>query len=114
MRSEISRRNDSMFKSIDLPAAEQQERALIRVDGRAVEVCKGQTLATALLGAGVVPFRRTAISGEPRAPLCLMGVCFECLVHVDGMHNVQSCLIEVQDQMDVTLPTGAPPLEGTA
>lgn len=103
-----------MFKSIDLPLAEQQDTVLIQVDGRPVQVRKGQTLAAALLGAGVVAFRRTAISGEARAPLCLMGVCFECLVEVDGTPNVQSCLLEVRGDMHVNLPSGAPRLGGEA
>ncbi|MPM90457.1 hypothetical protein SDC9_137578 [bioreactor metagenome] len=79
----------------------------IHVEGREVHVREGQTLATALLGAGVVPLRRTAVSGAPRTPLCLMGVCFDCLVEVDGAQNVQSCLVEVRDGMQVRLPSGA-------
>jgi predicted molibdopterin-dependent oxidoreductase YjgC len=103
-----------MFKPIDLPAAQQPKAVTIRVEGRAVAAREGQTLATVLLGAGVVPFRRTSVSGAPRAPLCLMGVCFDCLVDVDGMQNVQSCLVEVRDGMQVRLPSGAPRIEGTS
>ena len=44
---------------------------------------------------------------QPRAPLCLMGVCFDCLVEVDGRQNVQSCMVEVRDGMQVRLPHGA-------
>lgn len=96
-----------MFKFIDLPAAEQRKTIVIHVEGQAMRVGEGQTLATALLGAGVVPFRKTSVSGSPRAPLCLMGVCFDCLVEVDGSQNVQSCLVEVKNGMQVRLPTGA-------
>ncbi|QKD44920.1 (2Fe-2S)-binding protein [Alicycliphilus denitrificans] len=96
-----------MFKAIDLPAAEQQKQVCIHVEGREIPAREGQTLATALLGAGVVPFRRTAVSGAPRTPLCLMGVCFDCLVEVDGAQNVQSCLVEVREGMQVRLPSGA-------
>lgn len=96
-----------MFKPIDLPAAEQQQNVRIHVEGRELHVREGQTLATALLGAGVVPLRRSAVSGAPRAPLCLMGVCFDCLVEVDGVQNVQSCLVEVRDGMQVGPASGA-------
>ena len=96
-----------MFKSINLPAVEQQNTVVIRVEGREVYARQGQTLATAMLGAGVVPFRRTPVSSSPRTPLCLMGVCFDCLVEVDGVQNVQSCLIEVLEGMQVRLPVGA-------
>jgi predicted molibdopterin-dependent oxidoreductase YjgC len=96
-----------MFRPIDLAAAEQPEQVLIRVDGSEVRAPIGQPLAMALLAAGIVAFRRTAVSGAPRAPLCLMGVCFDCLVEVDGAQNVQSCLVPVREGMAVRLPTGA-------
>ncbi len=96
-----------MFRPIDLPAAQTRRTITLHVEGRAVLAQEGTPLAAALLAAGVVPFRKTAVSGAPRAPLCLMGVCFECLVHVDGQRNVQSCMIEVRDGMQVQLPDGA-------
>jgi predicted molibdopterin-dependent oxidoreductase YjgC len=96
-----------MFRPLELPAQEQRKLVCIRVEDRLLDVRDGQTLATALLGAGVVPFRRTPVSGSARAPLCLMGVCFDCLVEVDGAQNVQSCLIDVREGMQVKLPTGA-------
>jgi D-hydroxyproline dehydrogenase subunit gamma len=72
----------------------------ITVDGRAVDVPAGATLAGALLGAGVVGFR-SSVSGEPRAPLCGMGSCFECRVRVDGVAHVRACMEPVRDGMAV-------------
>lgn len=94
-----------MFRPIDTPLA--RARVTLHVQGRAVTARAGDTLAMALLNAGVVPFRQTPVSGQPRAPLCLMGACFDCLVEVDGQQNVQSCMVEVCDGMQVRLPTGA-------
>ena len=96
-----------MFRPIDLPAAHGRRTITIHVQGLAVQVGEGTPLAAALLAAGVVPFRATAVSGAPRAPLCMMGVCFECLVDVDGRRNVQSCMVEVREGMRVELPAGA-------
>ncbi|AEI83144.1 sarcosine oxidase alpha subunit (plasmid) [Cupriavidus necator N-1] len=96
-----------MFKQISLPRADQPQTVLINVDGREISVTVGQSLAMALLGAGISPFRHTAVSGAPRAPLCLMGVCFDCLVEVDGSQNVQSCMVEVREGMRVRLPSGS-------
>ena len=79
----------------------------ISVNGQSVQARSGEPLATEMLNAGVVPFRRTAVSGSARAPLCLMGVCFDCLVEVDGQQNVQSCMVQVQAGMQVQLPEGA-------
>lgn len=98
-----------MFRPIDGAAVRRVIH--LRVDGRAIEAFEGDSLAIALLEAGVGPFRRTPVSQAPRAPLCLMGVCFDCLVDVDGSHNVQSCMVEVRNGMDVRLPVGAPRVE---
>jgi D-hydroxyproline dehydrogenase subunit gamma len=96
-----------MFRAISLPSEEQRVQVEIFVEGRGLPAREGETLAIALLNAGVVPFRHTPVSGQPRAPLCLMGVCFECLVEVDGAQNVQSCMVQVRDGMQVRLPEGA-------
>lgn len=96
-----------MFRAMLLPANEQRLAVEIFVEGRGVSAREGETLAVALLNAGVVPFRHTPVSGQPRAPLCLMGVCFDCLVEVDGAQNVQSCMVQVRAGMQVRLPNGA-------
>lgn len=94
-----------MFRPIE---ADSARRAItLHLEGRPISAREGDTLAIALLNAGVVRFRQTAVSGQPRAPLCLMGVCFDCLVEVDGRQNVQSCMTEVFEGMQVRLPTGA-------
>ena len=73
----------------------------------------GRSVAAALLAAGVQRFRATPVSGAPRAPYCMMGACFECLVEIDGMPSRQSCLVTVQDGMRIHSQEGArdlPPL----
>jgi predicted molibdopterin-dependent oxidoreductase YjgC len=77
------------------------------IDGRSATARAGDTVAAALLAAGVEVCRTTPVSGAPRAPYCMMGVCFECLVTVDGAGNRQSCLIAVQDGMRVETQRGA-------
>ena len=94
-----------MFKPIDTGAP---ERAIsLTVDGRVLRARDGDTLAIALLNGAIVPFRHTALSGGPRAPLCLMGACFDCLVEVDGRPNVQACMVAAREGMQVRLPRGA-------
>jgi predicted molibdopterin-dependent oxidoreductase YjgC len=68
----------------------------------------GANLAAALLAAGVDVFRRTRVSGAPRAPFCMMGACFECLVEIEGVTR-QACMLEVTEGMIITRPhqTGA-------
>lgn len=77
-------------------------------DGMTIQAERGDMLATALLAAGIEHVRQSVVSGSPRAPFCLMGVCFECLVTVNGVQNRQACLIEVEDGMTVLSQKGAP------
>lgn len=73
----------------------------IEVDGRRVQARSGESVAAALLVAGCVPLRHTPLSGAPRAPVCMMGVCFECLVQIDDQPNVQACMVPVRDGMRI-------------
>lgn len=71
----------------------------IRIDGRAVTVAAGTTVAAALLMSGVTRFR-SSVTGEPRAPLCGMGTCFECRLTIDGQEHSRSCQIECREGME--------------
>ena len=72
----------------------------ITVDGTAIEALPGETVAAALAAADVVAVRQTR-SGAARGPFCGMGVCFDCLVTVDGRPNQRACLTKVAAGMDV-------------
>jgi sarcosine oxidase subunit alpha len=72
----------------------------IRVNGRAVRVCAGTTVAAAVMFAGKTAFRRS-VTGEPRGPLCGMGICFECRVTIDGVPHSRSCQTLCADGMEV-------------
>jgi len=71
-------------------------------DGRALEGVSGQSLAAALLESGIVTFRKSRDNNEPRGPYCLMGTCFECLVHVEGIGTCQACVTPINPGMRVT------------
>ena len=64
-------------------------------------------MAAALLAAGVTRFRSTPVSGAPRAPYCMMGVCFEWLLEIDGVANRQACLVPVEPGMKIRSQEGA-------
>jgi D-hydroxyproline dehydrogenase subunit gamma len=78
----------------------------VTIDGRSVRVRAGDTVAAALLSAGVLASRVSDVSGAPRAPYCMMGVCFECLVTIDGMGNRQGCLVPVKPGMRIDTQHG--------
>lgn len=75
-------------------------------DGRPMTGRSGDTVATALLANGVVACRETPVSDSPRAPYCLMGVCFECLVVIDGIGNRQGCLVPLAEGMAIETQHG--------
>jgi len=79
----------------------------ITVEGRQIEVPESDSVAAAILTAGIEYFRTTPISGIRRAPYCMMGTCFECLVEIDGVPNQQACQTQVRDGMSVKLQKGA-------
>lgn len=72
----------------------------IRLNGNEIRVASGTSVAAAILNDGITRFR-TSISNEKRAPLCGIGVCFECRATVDGLRHARTCLIECRDGMVV-------------
>ncbi len=79
----------------------------VTLDGESVDLPEGANLAASLLMAGFAPFRTTPVSGEPRLPFCMMGVCFDCLAEIDGVPNRQTCLEQVRADMVVRRQDGA-------
>ncbi len=78
----------------------------LSVEGRTIEARRCDSVATALLAAGIDVCRTTPVSGAPRAPYCMMGVCFDCLVTINGVGNRQGCLVRVADGMTVAIQRG--------
>ena len=93
-----------MFKT--LPDADTATVEVI-INGVPFRAPTGCTAAAALLLAGAISNRTTPVTGAPRAPYCMMGVCFDCLVHIDGQPNRQACLVTVAEGMQVRTPQGA-------
>lgn len=69
----------------------------ITVNGQPVQAYSGESIAAALMAAGWRSFRRTAVNSTPRGFFCGMGICFDCLVTVDGVPNVRSCMTEARE-----------------
>ncbi|WP_296571070.1 (2Fe-2S)-binding protein [Phreatobacter sp.] len=90
-----------MFRRLVEPAG----HVTVTIDGRPFSVAAGETLSTAMLLAGFAGLRRSARLGRERGPFCGMGVCFDCLVTIDGAANRQACLVRVRDGMAVQTGT---------
>lgn len=83
----------------------------IEFEGRVIVARAGDSVAAALLADGEQQFRDTPVSGAPRGPFCMMGICFECLLEIDGLANRQACMVEVHDGMRVKRQRGAVEIE---
>lgn len=94
-----------------IPESSELETVTITFDGKAMTVPAGISVAAALLVGGVHDFRSSVVGQAPRAPYCMMGVCFECLVEIDGVPARQSCIVPVEDGMQVRRQIGAPGLD---
>jgi len=80
---------------------ESNETVSIIFEGKNLDVEIGQTVASALLVGGDIVFRSSVVSGQPRAPYCMMGVCFDCLIEIDGVPNQRACMIPVREAMRI-------------
>src|SRR3954449_1199526 len=87
----------------DSPAA----TIAVQVEGRTVRVPEGASAAAAVLLAGLPNIRETPVTGSPRAPYCMMGVCFDCLAEIDGVPNRQSCMVAARPGMRIRRQQGA-------
>jgi D-hydroxyproline dehydrogenase subunit gamma len=74
-------------------------------DGEPVHAYAGETIAAALLADGRRVLRRTSRTGAPRGLFCAMGVCFECLMTVDGIAGVRTCMTPVREGGTVSTPS---------
>ncbi|ODA90511.1 sarcosine oxidase subunit alpha [Leifsonia xyli subsp. xyli] len=84
---------------------ERGDAVEIELDGERLACFGGETVAAALLAAGVYRFGTTR-DGEPRQPFCNMGTCFDCAVTIDGRALTRSCLTTVRDGMRVETTRG--------
>lgn len=88
------------------------EPVAVTIDGVAFVARAGDTVSAALLAAGRFASRTTPVSGAPRGTFCMMGVCFDCLVDIDGVPNQQGCMVTVRAGMRIRTQQGAPALGG--
>ncbi len=92
------------FKRIQLPSAPELHWVF---EGQTLKAVTGDTVATALLANGIDYTRTTPVSKQRRAPFCMMGTCYECLMDIDGVPNRQACQVRVRSGMIVKRMLGA-------
>lgn len=75
---------------------------IITFDGRPIEVLEGDTVGAALTRAGVRAWRNTRRKGRPRGLFCGIGICYDCLLTVDGVPDQRACLVRAVGGMEVS------------
>jgi predicted molibdopterin-dependent oxidoreductase YjgC len=93
-----------MFKRLD---NNPENLVSIFINGKPFKVPNGETVAAAVLASGIKQTRTTPISNTPRAPFCLMGVCYECLMVINGQPNQRACREYVTEGMHIESQHGA-------
>ena len=85
-------------------AVERGRCVRLLVDGDGVEAFEGESVAAALLAAGRRGLRTTPRRGDPRGMYCGIGLCFECVLPIDGQPAVRACQTPVRDGMRIGTP----------
>ena len=75
-------------------------------DGKELLANQGESIAAALISNDERITRVTRIHAQPRGVFCGIGICFDCLVVVDGINNQRACLIQVNQGMQVETQHG--------
>lgn len=75
----------------------------IFVNARACDAYEGETVHAALLAAGHRALRKTAKTNQSRGIFCGMGVCYDCLVTINGVPNQRACMTMVEDRMEIRI-----------
>lgn len=83
------------------------DKVSVTIDGKQVDVPARISVAAAVLSVRDGATRSTPVSGDGRAPYCMMGVCFECLMDIDDVPNRQACMVTVADGMIINPQDGA-------
>lgn len=92
-----------------LPEIHRERQVKIQVDGKHLDAFEGESVAAALIAAGIHKFRMSQKNNEPRSVYCGMGTCCECMVTVNGVHSIRACMTQVTDGMQIETCTTASP-----
>ena len=92
------------------PPDPARETVTVFLEGQPVRARAGDTVAAVALLGGLGHTRVSAATGERRAPYCMMGTCFECLMVIDGEPSRQACMVTVREGMRIARQEGAPAL----
>ena len=106
MKAREGRPGGDSLRLDETPELRRGPAVEITVDGKPVVAYSGETVAAVLMANGLRGFRATARKGEPRGLYCGIGVCYECLVVIDGEPGRRACMTTVRAGMRVQMQAG--------
>jgi predicted molibdopterin-dependent oxidoreductase YjgC len=80
----------------------------LQIDGEQVNAFEGETISGAMFAQGRRILRHTMKLGKPRSIFCGIGICYDCLVTVNGTPNIRACVTPVTDGMVIDTKAGVP------
>jgi predicted molibdopterin-dependent oxidoreductase YjgC len=89
-----------------LVEAQPEKSFQVKFDGTTLDALPGQTVAAVLWSVGIFAWRTTRVEGRPRGVFCGIGVCFDCLVTVNGVPNQRACLVPARPGDVITTQRG--------
>lgn len=97
-----SKKKNSMFKRMN-DSITGSKTVRLTIEGKEIVASQGDSVAAAMLLAGFAYTRITPVEEKRRAPYCMMGICFDCIVEINGIPDQRACQILVQDGMRVKI-----------
>jgi len=92
-----------MFRTIE----NSNQTVPVMIEGKSYDAPVGISVAATVLLYGLKKVRDTPVSNAPRLPYCMMGVCFDCLMKIDGAPNQRACQVIVKPDMVIEQQDGA-------
>ncbi len=100
-------KNFRVKPEFDLAKVERGLAFKFSFDGQNITAFPGETVGAALTAAGISTFRTTRLNGKARGLFCGIGICFDCLVVVNGRPNLRACLTPVKAKDKINSQTGS-------
>ena len=92
-----------MVQNLRIESVQKGEKITIFVNGQETIAYKGESVHAALLAAGYRILRKSKSGTEARGIFCGMGICYDCLVSINGNTNERACMKEVEDHMEIEI-----------
>ncbi len=89
------------MENLRINSVKRKKEVFININGQRISAYQGETLLAVLIASGIKKIRKSSVLKEHRGGLCGMGVCYDCLVTLNGVRNVRACMTYIEDGMEI-------------